>query len=88
MLRKDTTFKGDKIRQLNRIILKQLDVIDNNQSVVILKDTIISKCKADYARMSLSLSKKDKKLSLFRSGTIIFGCTTLILTGLILLLAK
>jgi hypothetical protein len=88
MLRKDTTFKGDKIRQLNRIILKQTDIIDNNQEVVNLKDIIISKWKSDYIKISLKLEKKDKKLSLFRGGTIIFGCTTLILTGVILLLVK
>lgn len=87
-LRKDTTFKSNKIKDLNRIIIKQTDEITSNESIVKLKDEQVTVNKKAFVDLSIKYTKLEKKRSLFRTGSLVFGCTTIILTGVILMLVK
>lgn len=84
-LRKDTTFKADKIKDQNRVILFQSRIIDNNNMLVNLKDTIISKQVSDYNLLSKKFIKQQKHLKFFKGTTLGLG---IIVTGLFLLLTN
>jgi hypothetical protein len=85
-LRKDTTFKGSKIKDLNRVISRQTDIIDNNNSVVSLKDTIINRQGIAFNQLKDKCTKQGKKLNLFKTVTAVLGGSTIILICLLLLL--
>lgn len=84
-LRIDTTIKGDKIKDLNRVINNQAGVITGGESIMKLRDKEINNYKVSFTDLSKKFTKQSKKLSLFRNGTVIFICTTIILGGVLLL---
>jgi len=85
-LRIDTTLKADKIKGLNRIILKMADSYDKHESILKVKNDEIAARKEANDELVIKYNKQEKKLKNFKSTTLIFGCTTLILSGLIILI--
>jgi hypothetical protein len=87
-LRKDTTSKQVTIRSLNRIVLKQADIISNNEMSFKLKDTIIERWRMSYDKLSDLNIKSEKKLRFYKSTTFVFGCMTVTFAGLFLAFFK
>ena len=87
-LRKDTTLKANKIKDLSRVITKLADETTNYESILKLKDEQVAVNKKAFTDLSIKFTKLEKKRDLFKTGSMVFGCTTIILTGVILLLVK
>lgn len=82
-LRKDTTFKGQELRGLNTIVLKQANIISNNESVLTIKNKEVTERQTALDNLSSKYIKQGKSLSFFKNTTAIFLCVTIIL-GMIL----
>jgi hypothetical protein len=85
-LRLDTAFKQDKINNLNLIILRQTDISDKQESLVKSKNDEIYEYKVAQTDLIKKFDKQGKKLRNFKSAALVFGSTTLILIGLLLVL--
>jgi hypothetical protein len=87
-LRRDTALKTIKIRDLNRIIVRQLDIQTKYESMLRLKDEEIKDGKKSYDEVFARFSKERKRSAGWRAAAVCFGGTTIILTGIILLLSN
>jgi len=84
-LRKDTTYKGEEIRGLNIIVLKQANTISNNELNVKIKTKEVDERQVALDNLSAKYLKRGKSLSIFKNTTLIFLCTTFIMGGILVL---
>lgn len=87
-LRKDTLLKGMAIRNLNKIILKQADIQSKSNALIKSKDDQVKGCQKASGELADMYKNEYKRKKAWRNATVVFGGTTLILSGLIFLLAN